>query len=262
MQSYMTQSQAWQPEFDEGRHSRARLGFILMATDLAAEADFYDMTPKDVGIHITRLKSDDYTTNDTLMRHIETMAQAAARLQPDAKPHLISYTCTSGSMVIGIQKVMAEIKKGAPWAQPMCLGQAILDALKALNIKKLVLGTPYLDEITQMEVNFLHENGYELVNVQGLNLATGWQMGRVTPNYWREFALSIDRSEADAIFLSCSGIRALEVAQAIEDETGKPVITSNQAHFWSCLRRVGIDDTLQGFGRLFSYSSQSFMDVL
>ena len=53
-------------EFDQGRHHRARLGFILMSTDLAAEADFADMAPEGVAIHITRLKSDDYTTNDRL----------------------------------------------------------------------------------------------------------------------------------------------------------------------------------------------------
>ena len=61
-------------EFDKGRHLRARLGFILMSTDLAAEADFYDMAPKGVAIHVTRLKTDDYTTNETLSRHIEHMA--------------------------------------------------------------------------------------------------------------------------------------------------------------------------------------------
>ena len=53
-------------EMDEGRHNRAKLGFILMSTDLAAESDFFDIIPEDVAIHITRLKTDDYTTNETL----------------------------------------------------------------------------------------------------------------------------------------------------------------------------------------------------
>ena len=52
-------------EMNEGRHSRAKLGFILMSTDLAAESDFFDIVPKDVAIHVTRLKTDDYTTNDS-----------------------------------------------------------------------------------------------------------------------------------------------------------------------------------------------------
>jgi len=76
-------SQKRQPELNKGRHPRAKLGFILMSTDLAAEADFYDMVPSGVAVHITRLKTEDYTTTETLARHIDHMAEAAARLQPD-----------------------------------------------------------------------------------------------------------------------------------------------------------------------------------
>ncbi|MDP7192339.1 MAG: hypothetical protein QF734_03490, partial [Arenicellales bacterium] len=77
-------------------------------------------------------------------------------------------------------------------------------------------------------------------------------MGRVTPDYWKRFALEIDTPEADAIFLSCGGIRSAEVAEEIEAAAGKPVITSNQAQMWSCLRRAGITDTIAGFGQIFS----------
>ena len=96
-------------EFDEGKHHRAKLGFILMSTDLAGESDFFDMAPKDIGIHITRLKTDDFTTNETLSRHIDFMADAASRIQPDVKPNVISYSCTSGSIVIGEERIMSEI---------------------------------------------------------------------------------------------------------------------------------------------------------
>ena len=68
-------SKAWEPMLDEGKHHRARIGFILMSTDLAAESDFFDMAPDGVAVHITRLKTDDYTTNDTLSRHIEHMGR-------------------------------------------------------------------------------------------------------------------------------------------------------------------------------------------
>ena len=239
------------PAMDAGRHHRARLGFILMSTDLAAEADFNDMAPDGVAVHVTRLKTDDYTTNETLSRHIEHMADAASRIQPDTKPDVVSYSCTSGSIVIGEDRVMAEIEKGAPWARPMCLVQGVLDALNELGAKRIVVGTPYLDEINTVEAEYLLEKGFEVLDIQGLNLATGVEMGSVTPDYWKTFAIEIDHPEADAIFLSCGGIRSLEVAEEIEQATGKPVITSNQAQFWSCLRRAGITDELNGFGQIF-----------
>ena len=245
------QSKTRSPQLDEGRHHRAKLGFILMSTDLAAEADFNDMAPEGVGVHITRLKTDDYTTNETLSRHIEHMAEAASRIQPDTKPDVVSYSCTSGSIVIGEDRIFDEIRKGAPWAQPMCLVTGVVDALREFGAKKIVVGTPYLDEINTNEAEFLLKKGFEVLDIQGLNLTTGIEFGRVTPAYWKEFALEIDRPDADAIFLSCGGIRSLEVAEEIEQITGKPVVTSNQAQFWSCLRRAGVQDNLSGFGRIF-----------
>ncbi len=241
-----------EPELDAGKHHRARLGFILMSTDLAAESDFFSMVPEGVAVHFTRLKTDDYTTSETLARHIENMADAASRIQPDTKPDVISYSCTSGSIVIGEERIMEEIRKGAPWAKPMCLVTGVIDALRELDARKIVVGTPYLDEINTLEAEFLLSRGIDVLDIQGLNLQTGIEFGRVTPAYWKAFAHEIDRPDAEAIFLSCGGIRSLEVAEEIEQSIGKPVITSNQAQFWSCLRRAGIMDEIHGFGQIFS----------
>ena len=244
-------------ELDDGKHWRARLGFILMSTDLAAESDFFDMVPEGVAVHITRLKTDDYTTKETLARHVDAMADAASRIQPDTRPDVISYSCTSGSIVIGEQAVMREIKKGAPYSRPMTLVTGVVDALRELGAKRLVVGTPYLDEINTVEAEFLHQKGFEVLDIQGLNLETGISFGQVMPGYWKKFALEIDRPDADVIFLSCGGIRSLEVAEEIENMAGKPVITSNQAQMWSCLRRAGIKDEVSGFGQIFSKSGAS-----
>ena len=241
------------PSFDKGRHSRAKLGFILMSTDLAAESDFFDIAPNDVAIHITRLKTDDHTTNETLSKHIEFMADAASRIQPDTKPDVISYSCTSGSIVIGEEKIKEEIKKGAPYAIPMTLVTGVVDALAELKVKNLVVGTPYLDEINTKEAEFLINKGFSVLNIQGLNLTKGIEFGTVTPEYWIKFALEINEAAADAIFLSCGGIRSTEVIDRIEQKVGKPVITSNQAQMWSCLRRAGVEDKILGFGELFNH---------
>ncbi|MDU8927433.1 arylmalonate decarboxylase [Alisedimentitalea sp. MJ-SS2] len=251
-----------QPQLDAGRHHRARLGFILMSTDLAAESDFFAMAPEGVAVHITRLKTDDYTTTETLSRHIDHMADAASRLQPDTRPDVISYSCTSGSIVIGEERIYREIRKGAPWATPMCLVTGVVDALHELNAQKIVVVTPYLDEINTAEAEFLLAKGFDLLDIQGLNLTTGIEFGRVTPDYWIEFAREIDRPDADAIFLSCGGIRSLEVAAEIERLTGKPVITSNQAQFWSCLRRAGVDDRIKGFGEIFQRPGTALQPTL
>ena len=247
-------------EMNYGKHNRAKIGFIMMSTDLAGESDFFDIIPKDVGIHITRLKTEDHTTNETLSKHIDHMADAASRIQPDVKPNVISYSCTSGSIIIGEKKIMSEIKRGAPYAIPMTLVTGVVDALRELRIKKIVVGTPYLDEINTKEAEFLYNKGFEILNIQGLNLSTGIEFGRVTPKYWKKFALEINDQDADAIFLSCGGIRAVEVIDEIENIVGKPVITSNQAQVWSCLRKAGIKDHIKGFGKIFNCNGNSFVN--
>ena len=239
-------------QFDSGRNNRANLGFILLSTDLACEIDTYRMAPKGVGVSFTRLHTDDYTTNETLAKHIDQMADAASRIQPEIKPDVISYCCTSGSIVIGEDKVCAEIKRGAPYATAMTLVSGVVAALNQLQAKKIVIGTPYLDEINIVEKNFFENKGFDVLDIQGLNLGNGIEFGKITPDYIKDFALSIDQKEAEAIFLSCSGIRSLDIIEEVEATTGKPVITSNQAQMWYALRKAGVNDKLSGFGRIFN----------
>ena len=55
---------------------------------------------------------------------------------------------------------------------------------------------------------------------------------------------------ADAYFLSCAQTRTAEVIEVLEHDLGRPVITSNQAALWHCLRESGLHDCIPGFGRL------------
>jgi len=86
--------------------------------------------------------------------------------------------------------------------------------------------------------------------MQGMNIVSGAEMYRVTPEFIKEYARSLDRPEADAIFISCGGLRSLEIIDALEQEVGKPVVASNQATFWDTIRLAGIDDKIEGYGQL------------
>ena len=100
---------------------------------------------------------------------------------------------------------------------------------------------------------FFQDQGFEVLDIKGLNLGNNIEFGKITPEYLKQFALSIDQQEADAIFLSCSGIRALDIVEEVETITGKPVITSNQGQMWHALRTAGITDKINGFGRIFNF---------
>ncbi len=237
--------------YDKGTNWRAQLGFIVIATDLVMEDNIARLTPEGVGSSIARLAMPRECNVETLTAQITDMAHAASTIQPDAHPDVVCYACTSGSIVLTEDRVRAEIKRGAPWAKPSTLVTGVINALNRLEAKKIVVATPYLDEINSVEEVFLREKGFDVLDIQGLNIDDCEAMGRITPAFLRDFALSIDRDDADAIFVSCGGIRTLDVVQEIEDAAGKPVICSTQAMMWDCLRRAGIDDKIDGFGQIF-----------
>lgn len=238
-------------DYDRGPFPRGLLGFIVLATDLIVEENMFRMAPAGVGVSFSRIRTDNATTVENLAKHLDHMAAAAAILQPDARPATICYACTSGSIVIGPERIKAEIKRGAPASTPTTLVSGAVAALRAVGARRIAVATPYIDEINRLEADFLGREGFEIAAIEGLQVVDGEAMGRIAPGYIRDFAISIDRPDADAIFVSCSAIRTIDVLQEIEDRVGKPVICSNQAMLWHCLRLAGVMDAIPNLGSLF-----------
>ena len=237
-------------KFDEGSHPRAKIGYVLLATEQTVQDDVIRLRPPGVGIHFTRAAIADSITNESLLAQADLLADCAASLLPDGSLDVICYACTSGSLVIGEERVFAELNRGAPNAQATSLITGVIRALKKLRARRIVVATPYLDEVNQREVDYLEQAGFEVISICGLNLEKDSDMVRVAPDYITEFALAQDHPEADAIFVSCGALRTLDVIGEIEARAGKPAICSNQAMIWDCLRLGGIEDRFDGFGKL------------
>jgi len=237
--------------FDQGRHPRAKIGYVLLATEQTIEEDVMRLTPPGVCVHFTRAAIPDSITAETLADQAPSLGEAAALILPDGSLDVICYACTSGSLVIGEARVFAELMRGAPGAKATSLITGVIRALRALGARKLVVATPYLDEINALEADYLEAAGFELLDIQGLNIERDSDMVRVTPDFIAEFAASLDRPDADAVFISCGALRTLDVVDSLERQLAKPVVCSNQAMIWDTLRLAGIDDRIPGYGRLF-----------
>ena len=238
--------------FDNGRHSRAKIGYVLLATEQTIQDDVMRLRPDGVGIHFTRAAMPDSITNDSLAAQVELLGDCASTLLPDGSLDVVCYACTSGSLVIGEENVFRELNKGAPNARATSLISGVIRGLHALDAKRVVVGTPYLDEINTREEVYLQQAGFEILDIQGLNIEKDSDMVRVTPEFLIDFALRIDRDDADVLFISCGALRTLDVIDEIESRIGKPAICSNQAMIWDTLRLAGVDDQFEGFGRLLS----------
>ncbi len=237
--------------YDQGRHHRAKLGFVVLAMEQTVEDDVFRLTPDGVGVHFSRLEMSNSATIDTL-KSMEPGIEASARLiLPYDQLDVVCYTCNCGTMVIGEDRVIAALKRAKPEAAATTVMTDVVAALRAVQARRIVVATPYLDEVNAHVLAFLRGHGFDVLDLQGLNIETNTDIDRVEPGYIREFAASLDRPDADAVFVCCGALRALDIVDDLERQVGKPAIVSNQAMMWHCLRLAGIDDRIDGYGRLF-----------
>lgn len=207
------------------------------------------MLPPGVAVYVTRLPLRGSSEAELLA--MAANVEDAARLLAHAGVGLIAFNCTAVSTY---SKAMeADIKRRIEQATglpALATSEALVQALKVLKVKKIVLLTPYLREVNEREVAFLKEAGFEILSETGLGLNTNTEMAVLPAQTWVDLGRKHRNERADAYLISCTAVRSAEVIDALERELGRPVVTSNQAITWHCLRAGGVEDRVEGFGAL------------
>ena len=231
--------------------TRARLGVLLPSANQAAEPQFQAMLPHGVSMHTTRLKLRG-SSDEELMAMTERVEEGAILLA-DTRPTLIVFHCTAVSTFdLALEESIKSRITRASGTRATATSEAIVAALKALEAKRIVMLSPYIDAINQREVAYFGGFGFEILDCAGLSCPDADAMMAVEPATWHEFTLAHRHSEADAYLISCTTVRSAEAVEALERELGRPVITSNTSTVWHCLRTIDIRDRVTGFGRLLS----------
>ncbi|WP_367714947.1 arylmalonate decarboxylase [Nitratireductor sp. GISD-1A_MAKvit] len=236
--------------FDAGRNARAKLGFVLIPNDQLVEEDMVRIAPPGVGVYFSRARMPHDISTGSLAQLTQSLAETASRILPDDGLDVVCLACTSGSVAVGEERVREELNKGVPDAQATSLMGCVIKALETLKVRRLAVATPYAAELTNTVVGHLHHSGFEITSYAGLGLDFDREMVRVAPDYLVEFASDLDLAGADALLLSCSALRSLEIVEELEQRIGKPVVVSNQAMIWNCLRLAGVNDAIDGYGKL------------
>ena len=236
--------------FDE-RASAKRVGLILLATDLTTERDFARVLPIGaVDLYCCRIAYANPTTPENLIKMQANLSETAALLLPDEPLDAICYSCTAASVVIGDNEVEAAVAEGKPGVAVVTPPAAARAGLTALGARRISILTPYTQETSAPMARYFAAHGFEVMGLSCFGLEDDRMMARVTPESIIAAALNAASQDADALFVSCTALRAAEVAEEIEREIGKPVITSNQASAWMSLRLAGIEKTVEGYGQL------------
>lgn len=230
---------------------RGKVGVVIPHTGSAPEHEFHKYLPDGMTIFTTRILFEKVDPKG--LEEMSRRVMDGAKLLGSAGMDIIVFPCTTGSLIKGFgydQQLIEEIKAASGVKKAMTTSTAVVRALKAVGAKRIVVTTPYSAEVDAIEKKFLEDNGFEVLDIKGLGYTDPLCMPRVTPDMMYNLTKSIDVPEADAVFVSCTGLGIIDVVPMLERDLGKPVITSNQATWWATLREMGIREDL-GLGGLF-----------
>jgi maleate isomerase len=230
-----------------------RIGMLYPSAGIS-EREVEKILPGDVSLHVTRISLRD-PTHDALL-HIADSVEESSQLLADARVDIIAFNCTAGSLIKGrgYDREIIERINQATGLPATTTTTAVIAGLKTLGVKKLILVTPYMEAVHRKEKTFLEDEGFRLLHDHCLNLDNCVQQYETDPLRWYEATKTLQDPRSDAYFISCGGIRVVEIIQRLENDLKKPVITSNQALVWHCLRMIGLEGPMEGFGQLFKYS--------
>jgi len=131
---------------------------------------------------------------------------------------------------------------------------AVARTLVDFGLRRIAMGTPYNAQVLAGLTDILESRGIEIVSTASL-FEDGvpddpWDVMTTTPERMYEFALEVDREDADCVFLSCTGLHSTPVIARVEERLGKPLLTSNIAIASVLSRALGGQERLPARGRI------------
>ena len=233
---------------------RARLGFLVPPGNPTVESEMIALAPPGVSVHFHRMTARGATgslegqdeRNRMMVDNIGTSIELLAMVNPDVI--VVAHTATS--YYLGRQgelDLLARLQKSTGRRVVTAFG-SVVRALERLNIRRLALGTPYSSETTLQGKGHLEAHGFEVVSFANLQGVVNIYDETAERAY--RLARLVDKENAEAVFLSGTGMPTLPVLELLEQDLGKPIISSASAMMWQALRLAGIGQSIPGYGRL------------
>ena len=231
---------------------RARIGHVAPSRGDTLVYEFYKMFPEGFMM---------LNTTGTVRQLVDSDFEAALGRIEEAVKDLVENNCDSiifsGSplftrLPFGKDRQLGQQlteKYGVPVAAGLT---AEVEALKAMKCKKLVVGTPYPEELNQRLKRHLEQSGFEVLQIAGYGVQKNSQLTDlpVHASYKIAKRLYSKARDADGVFVACPRWPTISDVQLLEDEIGKPVITSSLACSWYALKLIDIKEKVAGYGRL------------
>jgi len=223
-----------------------RVGFVIPSLNVVVEDDLRRALPANVGFHIGRVRLARTAGRVTPAALLEAGRDAVTQstLLADAGLDVIAFNCTGASLSDGpegARRLRDEIAAATGTAATTTI-LAVVRALRASGLRRIVHICPFTPEFSIDEAAFLRAAGFEIVASCGLNFTDARLAARLSPAEIADTAARLDRADAEGLFLACANVRAMEATADLQRRLRKPVITSNQAIIWDVLDMMGHPD--------------------
>jgi maleate isomerase/arylmalonate decarboxylase len=234
--------------------ARARIGLIVPPTNTVNESEWRLAMPEGVSFHTHRMPIHTDLESAEGKAALDADLDAAFAMVLPVAPDVVAYACTAGSMVNpvhGLPQALTE-RHNVP---AVTTSAAVVDALRALGARRLTIVTPYSDTMNAHEARFLADNGFDVLAISGRGIGAGGpsEFPRIARTPLADIQQQVDATHAagtEAIVLLCTDFPSLPLIAEFEKHYGVPVVTSNQATLWACLRTAGVADAPTVLGRL------------
>jgi arylmalonate decarboxylase len=149
---------------------------------------------------------------------------------------------------------LTETLKKATGLPVTTMSTGVIEGLKTVGAKRVVAATAYDDEVNRRLQTFLKESGFDVLGVKGLGIEKVEDVDRVTQDGLLKFCVDVRETQpnANAILVSCGGLRTLEILAPLEQRGQIPAVSSTPHALRAGVRLLGLSGRAPGFGTLLS----------
>ena len=233
------------------KHIAPKIGLIALASDFMIEKDFNNVLKNiSINLFVNRIKSYNHLNKKNLIKMSKNITKVTSDILPGEKIDCVAYACTSGTIAAGFNIIKKKVIKAKPNTKLTTPSSSSINALKKFKIKKIAVFTPYPKKLNNEVIEFYKKNKFIVTSNSYFDISSDIDIGKIDNKYLFKVLAKMKLNGAQALFISCTALPALSILEKLENKLGIMVFSSNQALIWDTLKSIGINDKINGFGKL------------
>lgn len=144
---------------------------------------------------------------------------------------------------------IAKIAKGVPF---VTAADGCKAALRTLGAKSIAVLSPMSEEYSKSVQKFYGNLGYETPHATWLEVKESRDIIKVTVDQILDAFKRNDHEDVDTFLHVGGALGMVGMIDELEQKLGRPIVSSNAATYWYALRKLGIKDTRDDLGKLWT----------